>query len=67
MQVVQELIPMTEDNKTLVNTRIDSMEADGATNLWEGIMEGLKLFKSGASGGRVPALMVLTDGQPNHM
>ncbi|KAJ3573858.1 hypothetical protein NPX13_g4550 [Xylaria arbuscula] len=65
--VVQELTTMTEMNKTLVNKRIDSMVADGATNLWEGIKDGLKLLESESPSCRVPALMVLTDGQPNHM
>lgn len=39
------------------------------TNLWGGIQTGLKLFEDCAAGskGGVPALMVLTDGLPNHM
>ncbi|KAI3321385.1 U-box domain-containing protein [Xylariaceae sp. AK1471] len=65
--VVQTLVPMTELWRREVNTKIDRMDTDGWTNLWAGINEGLKLFEPGNPGGRVPALMVLTDGQPNFM
>ncbi|TGJ79472.1 hypothetical protein E0Z10_g9297 [Xylaria hypoxylon] len=65
--VVQELTAMTEVCKALVNTKIDGIRETGMTNLWAGIMEGLAMFEPSHSSGRVPALMVLTDGQPNHM
>ncbi|KAI0453712.1 U-box domain-containing protein [Xylaria acuta] len=65
--VVQELVPMTKAHKEEVNTKIGLMRAGGSTNLWSGINGGLKLFQSGDAGGGVPALMVLTDGQPNYM
>lgn len=58
---------MTQVHKEEVNKKIDGMLADGLTNLWAGISEGLKLLEHGDAGGRVAALMVLTDGQPNHM
>ncbi|KAI0878626.1 U-box domain-containing protein [Hypoxylon argillaceum] len=66
-KVVQELVPMTQVHKEEVNKKIDGMLADGLTNLWAGISEGLKLLEHGDAGGRVTALMVLTDGQPNYM
>ncbi|KAI1291337.1 hint-domain-containing protein [Xylaria venustula] len=66
-QVVQELTSMTESQKKEVDKKVDNMQVEGATNLWAGITKGLALFESGGSSGRVPALMVLTDGQPNHM
>ncbi|KAI0969626.1 hint-domain-containing protein [Xylaria arbuscula] len=58
---------MTESHKIRVGKEVDKMQTEGATNLWAGITKGLALFESGGSSGRVPALMVLTDGQPNHM
>jgi Mg-chelatase subunit ChlD len=58
---------MTKVHKDEVHKNIDSMIADGCTNLWDGISKGLKLFEPGHKGGRVRALMVLTDGQPNFM
>ncbi|KAI1128323.1 U-box domain-containing protein [Nemania abortiva] len=65
-KVVQDLTPMTKICKEESNTKIERMVADGCTNLWGGISKGLKLFDTKDVGGRVPALMVLTDGQPNH-
>ncbi|KAI8628394.1 U-box domain-containing protein [Xylariaceae sp. FL1651] len=66
-EVVQMLAPMTEAQKLEVNTKIDRMRTDSATNLWAGIIKGLGLFDPRYADGRVPALMILTDGQPNYM
>ncbi|KAI0417827.1 hint-domain-containing protein [Xylaria grammica] len=66
-KVVQELTPMTRASKVLANKRIDSIQENGSTNLWAGINEGLAMFGDRHPSGRVPALMVLTDGQPNYM
>ncbi|KAI0192016.1 hint-domain-containing protein [Xylaria flabelliformis] len=65
--IVLELVPMTEHRKEEANSRIDRIRAKGQTNLWSGIRTGLELFQPGDARGGVPALMVLTDGQPNHM
>ncbi|KAI0430541.1 hint-domain-containing protein [Xylaria sp. FL1042] len=65
--VVQELAPITKYRKWKLNKSIDSMQPDGWTNLWAGITKGFSLFRLTGSSGRVPALMVLTDGQPNFM
>ncbi|KAI0105111.1 U-box domain-containing protein [Nemania sp. FL0031] len=64
-KVVHELTPVTTAQKEKANTAIKSMEPRDNTNLWGGITKGLSLFKTRDAGGRVPALMVLTDGQPN--
>ncbi|KAK3381916.1 hint-domain-containing protein [Podospora didyma] len=66
-KIVQTLDPMNKENKKKTIKNIDSMKATGITNLWGGLLEGLKLFDKAGSNGRVPALMVLTDGVPNHM
>lgn len=69
-KVLQPLIPMTALNKKKTERNLGGMQPSSATNLWGGIVEGLKLFgstESGSTTGRVPALMVLTDGMPNHM
>ena len=65
---------MTAENKATALKNIESMEPDDVTNLWHGIRDGLELFKEDidedgepSSTGRVPALLVLTDGMPNHM
>ncbi|KAM7190240.1 hint domain containing protein [Rhypophila sp. PSN 637] len=68
--VLQKLLPMTAENKVKTDEKIESMIPKEATNLWHGIRDGLKLFNDVDSTDmpkRIPALMVLTDGCPNHM
>ncbi|KAM0421077.1 hypothetical protein ACHAPT_011148 [Fusarium lateritium] len=65
-KVVQPLLPMTAQNKDLARQNVTSMRPIDATNLWHGLLEGIKLFKNIESS-NVPAIMVLTDGMPNHM
>jgi len=68
-QVVQKLTPMNSNNKRNTRKKIEAMVTRDITNLWGGIQTGLKLFDTGSRScnGKVPALMVLTDGMPNHM
>ncbi|OHE99721.1 von Willebrand factor type A domain-containing protein [Colletotrichum orchidophilum] len=68
-RVVQELMPMNKENKALAEQNISMMVPAGQTNLWQGLVEAVKLFSQGSemNTGRVPAMMVLTDGMPNHM
>ncbi|KAK2027076.1 von Willebrand factor type A domain-containing protein [Colletotrichum zoysiae] len=68
-KVVQKLTPMDAKNKALAERNIGDMAPVDATNLWHGLLEGIKLFNAAgeANTGRVPAMMVLTDGMPNHM
>jgi hypothetical protein len=58
---------MTDANKEAAKKRIEDMRPESCTNLWHGLRDGIKLFKNEANIGRVPAVMVLTDGVPNHM
>lgn len=67
VKVLQPLECMTEENKKTARENVKSMVPTDATNLWHGILGGLKQFESVNSDGRVPAVMVLTDGMPNHM
>jgi hypothetical protein len=57
---------MTASNKRSTKKKIEGMAPKDITNLWGGIQTGLDLFDKDPNG-RVPALMVLTDGMPNHM
>jgi Mg-chelatase subunit ChlD len=66
-KVLQRLTPMTQSNKILTNKNINSMQPTDATNLWSGILQATKLFTNEVNTGRVPAIMVLTDGMPNYM
>ncbi|KAI1177061.1 hint-domain-containing protein [Nemania sp. FL0916] len=63
--VVQDLTPMTEHWKAQARKNINSLRPDGTTNLWDGIKYALRMFESNNEGGRVPAIVVLTDGRPN--
>lgn len=65
--IVQSLMPMTDANKDEARNNIKGMRTKDATNLWHGIRDGLSLFKNGGSGSNASAIMVLTDGMPNHM
>jgi len=59
---------MDQANKKKAKENIEKMRTHDVTNLWHGITSGINLFeKDSASGGRVSAVMVLTDGMPNHM
>ncbi|KAH6842661.1 hint-domain-containing protein [Chaetomium sp. MPI-CAGE-AT-0009] len=60
------------ENKAKARENIEKMQPFSATNMWHGIRDGLGLFSEADDGqpgssGRVPALLVLTDGMPNHM
>ncbi|KAI7775974.1 hypothetical protein LA080_006046 [Diaporthe eres] len=65
--ILQPLTEMTDANKEVAKEKVDTMQLESCTNLWHGLRDGIKLFKDEANTGRVPAVMVLTDGVPNHM
>jgi uncharacterized protein YegL len=66
-KVVQRLMYMTRENKKLALDNINALQSDSMTNLWHGILESIKVFDGDERSNCVPAIMVLTDGLPNHM
>ncbi|KAL7938757.1 hint domain-containing protein [Trichoderma chlorosporum] len=66
-RVVQWLEPMTDSNKEDARKRVKALRPMGSTNLWHGMLDAIKLFSKEQDSHRVPAMMVLTDGEPNHM
>ncbi|OPB36597.1 MFS permease [Trichoderma guizhouense] len=66
-KVVQWLEPMTDGNKEEARKRVKALKPMGSTNLWHGMLDAIKLFNKEQDSHRVPAMMVLTDGEPNHM
>ncbi|KND90618.1 Inter-alpha-trypsin inhibitor heavy chain H3, partial [Tolypocladium ophioglossoides CBS 100239] len=66
-KVIQDLGPMTESSKEKARENIKAMRPQDATNLWHGIRDGIRVFNDAGRSSRVPAMMVLTDGMPNHM
>ena len=66
-KVIQSLEPMTEACKVKARGNIKAMQPQDATNLWHGLRDGIRIFDDAGLSTRVPAIMVLTDGMPNHM
>ena len=71
-RVVVESVCMSDAGKAKALEGIDSLRADGQTNLWDGIRVGrdalraaTKATEATEASARVRACFVLTDGQPN--
>ncbi|KAH8204278.1 hypothetical protein TruAng_001564 [Truncatella angustata] len=64
-KVVRKLQPMDPVNKKATEKCIRGLKVESATNLWQGIVKGIEQFRDLKNTGRVPAVLVLTDGQPN--
>ncbi|KAG6279720.1 hypothetical protein E4U47_002740 [Claviceps purpurea] len=64
--VVQSLLYMNERNKKTAGAKIKGLRPSGSTNLWHGIQNGIRVFDESLDNGNVRAMMVLTDGMPNH-
>lgn len=65
--IVQTLTYMDIDKKEEARKKIKALEPNGSTNLWHGIHDGIRVFTESLKIGNVGAMMVLTDGMPNHM
>jgi hypothetical protein len=63
--VIQNLLPMTTENKEAGRSLIKGLQVEGMTNLWHGILKGIELFNKHPNLKSASAIMVLTDGQPN--
>lgn len=63
----QGLTVMTDENKEITRDTIKNIITRDSTNMWHGILDGIKVFDEGGESSRVPSMMVLTDGKPNHM
>lgn len=66
-KLVQRLLPMTKANKALTLRNINKLQPESMTNLWHGILESIKVFDGNQRSNCAPAIMILTDGMPNHM
>ncbi|CAF0863175.1 unnamed protein product [Didymodactylos carnosus] len=63
--VLFQLLKMTQDGKTSALAAIERLEPDGATNLWDGLKNGLDILSKGSTDKSNSALFILTDGCPN--
>lgn len=66
-RIVQNLLPMTKKNKKEAWARVEKLQVESMTNLWHGIHNGIKLFDDDERKHTAAAVMILTDGLPNHM
>lgn len=66
-KVLQGLEFTTHDNKKKALANIEALGTEGMTNLWHALKTGIHVFRDAEPVGNVPAIMVLTDGLPNHM
>lgn len=66
-RVVQNLLPMTQKNKKEAWAQVEKLQVEYMTNLWHGILNGIKLFDDDERKDTAAAVMILTDGLPNHM
>jgi hypothetical protein len=56
--VLQPLTVMSDENREVSKQIILNMQYGMMTNMWDGIMKGLDLFKGEGNKGSIPALMV---------
>jgi hypothetical protein len=62
---VFDLLVMNAAGKAQAQTALDTLDADGQTNLWEGLFTGLEILRKGGTSNRLSTVLLLTDGQPN--
>jgi len=63
-RVVSPLGYLTNTLKDQIFAKIDNLEPEDTTNLWDGMVKGLDMLQT-ATPGRVSTLLLLTDGLPN--
>ena len=65
-KVCYSLEYMKDFAKDQASSKLDELEADGVTNLWDGLSKALELLrKSPAVVRRQQTIVLLTDGEPN--
>ena len=65
IDIVFDLMNMTELNKTRALAQIDTITPRGQTNIWGGIEEAIKILDERDDKSRNGAIIMLTDGIPN--
>ncbi|KAF4122749.1 von Willebrand factor type A domain, partial [Geosmithia morbida] len=66
-KAVQDLTVMTEENKDAARARIRDVSVEGCTDLWRGILDGIRMRQPELYSPSVTSVVVLTDGITNHM
>lgn len=67
-KVVTQMMAMTEQNKKTTLAKLDELQPDGQTNLWDGLQNGLELMRTNKdlkASEKNSAILLFTDGLPN--
>lgn len=64
-EVKLALTAMDAAGKAAAEAALQTLRADGQTNLWQGLESALDLLRSATSSGRISSALLLTDGVPN--
>ena len=65
-RVINRFTRMTSENKTLFIDKINNLDANGGTNIYEGLSKGLGLLTNNhTSGERIASMILLSDEQDN--
>jgi len=59
------LTQMDAAGKAKAQRDLNTLDANGQTNLWDGLHTGLEIIREGNAPNRLSAVFLLTDGQPN--
>ena len=59
------LLPVTSSNRAMLEAIVQEIKPDGATNLGAGLQEGLQLLTKADKTGRIPRLILISDGLAN--
>jgi len=62
---ILDLTHMDAKGKSKAEEELDKLDSDGQTNLWAGLHTGLEILRTSTKKGRLAAVLLLTDGQPN--
>lgn len=65
LEVLFDLMFMTEINKSTALAKIDSIKPRGQTNIWGAIEQAIQILDGREDKSRNGAIIMLTDGQPN--
>ena len=59
------LLPMTPDNRGMLEGMVQGIQPGGATNLSSGLQDGLQLLTESVKSGRISRLILISDGLAN--
>merc|ERR1719401_2436197 len=54
---------MNADGRARAQEKLNDLKAEGRTDIWQGLAQGLNALRSGSEDGRLGHVLLLTDGQ----